>query len=409
MKTLLMAKSTRALCLIGAWGMSSLMGSASAQNFPITPAQQATAKDVAQRGVPLSDLAADAPERYTVKSGDTLWAISSMYLKSPWRWPELWGMNMQEVANPHRIYPGQVLVLERGPGGATLRIANGDSTQSSDGTPSSDETVRISPRTRYTSLLAAPLPTLRPGDIEQFLVEPLIVDATEFEKAPKIVSGKESRIVMASGDRIYARGPKDAPLLDDQPQVKHFRIYGSATPLLDPDTGKTLAYEAKFEGTASLVKSEVRTSATDADGKTVETVTAAALEITSTSAEVNIGDRLIDAPTWHVESYTPHAPATVMQSRIISVYGTAVTNAAQNQVVAISSGKLDGVDPGTVFAILKNGAHIDSAATKHQTLKLPDERIGLLMVFRTFDHVSYGLILQIVDGVRIGDRVVSPQ
>ena len=111
-----------------------------AQNYPITATQKATAKAVAQRGVPLSEIAANAPERYTIKSGDTLWAISRLYLKSPWRWPELWGMNIDQIRNPHLIYPGQVLVLERKDGYASLRL-DGDQTE--------PPTVRLQPRTRY--------------------------------------------------------------------------------------------------------------------------------------------------------------------------------------------------------------------------------------------------------------------
>src|SRR5574343_657275 len=129
---------------------------AQAQSFPITPAQKQTANEVAQRGIPLSELAANAPDSYTVKSGDTLWAISSLFLKSPWRWPGRWGMNLDEIKNPHRIYPGQILILERKDGLARLRVATpvGDSDM---------ETVKVSPRTRIEPLAANALPTLKPS------------------------------------------------------------------------------------------------------------------------------------------------------------------------------------------------------------------------------------------------------
>jgi len=412
----LMAKSTRALAILGALGSISgallLTAAASAQTLTVTSAERATANSVAHTGVPLAALATDAPDHYDVQAGDTLWAIAKLYLKSPWRWPELWGMNLQEVADPHRIYPGQTLVLERSDGRARLRIASNEPSDSfGNGSATDTQTVRISPKIRSTSLLAAALPTLRSSAIEPFLAEPLIVDTTEFELAPQIVAGKQSRQVMSSGDRIYAVGPTNAPVLDDQRTEKHFRIYGTAVPLRHPDTNLILGYEASFEGTATLIKGERHSNATDADGKITTTIIAASLDITASKGEINIGDRLLPELPFQIQTYTPHAPAHPIKSRVISVYGTAVTNAAQNQVVAISSGTLDGVDVGTVLAILKNGVPVPldgSDKPKGLEIRLPDERIGLLMVFRTFSHLSYGLILEITDGVTVGDRLVSP-
>ena len=140
---------------------ASLMApAASAQNFPISPTQRATAEQVAQKGVPIGELAPNAPDVYTVKRGDTLWAISGIYLLRPWRWPELWGMNLQQIRNPHLIFPGQKLYLEKKDGYARLRTSPGDADK---------ETVRLSPRTRYESLAGAALPTLPPHLIEPFL------------------------------------------------------------------------------------------------------------------------------------------------------------------------------------------------------------------------------------------------
>ena len=406
------AKSTRALLILGALSSTFILAPAWAQKFPISAEQRNTANTVSQTGVALSDLAPNAPDKYTVKTGDTLWAIATLYLKSPWRWPELWGMNIQAVQNPHLIYPGQVLVLERSGDRARLRMGSGDGdgdTSASD-TNTNNTVLHLLPKTRLTRLGDGPLQTLNPADIEPFLTEPLIVDKEEFEAAPHIVSGTEGRIVMASGDRAYARGPQNAPVLFEGSGAKRFRIYSAATPLLDPDTKKVLGYEAKFAGTAELAKEEVRTSATDADGKAVESVVAAAIDITSSTLDINTGDRLIPTHALQINNYVPHAPAASVQSRIVSVYGTAVTNAAQNQVVAITGGTAEGMDVGTVLAILKNGVVLPPERENPDgpEVRLPNERVGLLMVFRTFEHLSYGLILEIVDGVRIGDRLVSP-
>src|ERR1700761_3621504 len=150
------------LAALAAIGMGAT--TASAQNYPVTPQQRATAQQTAQAGVPVSELAPNAPDEYTVKPGDTLWAISRLYLRSPWRWPELWGMNIDEIHNPHRIYPGQVLYLDKTGGRARLTTPRG-------GAP--DGTVKLSPRTRFESLSGMALPTLNPSLIEPYLSEPI--------------------------------------------------------------------------------------------------------------------------------------------------------------------------------------------------------------------------------------------
>ena len=372
-----------------------------AQNYPITATQKATAKAVAQRGVPLSEIAANAPERYTIKSGDTLWAISRLYLKSPWRWPELWGMNIDQIRNPHLIYPGQVLVLERKDGYASLRL-DGDQTE--------PPTVRLQPRTRYESLADQALPTLRSSIIEAFLAEPIIVDEAGLKAAPRIVAAQDNRVLITRGDRVYARGPDGSPLLDDQAKDQNFRVFRNATPLKDPGTGEILGYEAQYVGKAVLARGEDTTNAEDGKGGSSQAVVPATIDIVGAKEEMRVGDRLVPEPPRQLQTYTPRAPADKVDGRIVSVYGNAVVNAGQNQVVTINKGSDDGMEPGIVLAILKDGARIVDKTDGNSTLmKLPDERNGLLMVFRTFDRVSYALILEITDGVRVGDRLINPR
>lgn len=412
----LMAKSkvatnmanTVTLAALATLASTTLLTPAWAQNYPITPAQQSTAQAVAQKGVPLSALAPNAPDSYTVKSGDTLWGISSLFLKGPWRWPELWGMNMEQIKNPHRIYPGQVLRLERNNGMATLRVDDGSGTGASD--DAGVGTVRVSPRNRVEALGDNALPTLKPSVIEPFLDEPIIVDAADFAQAARIVATQEGRVLLTRGDRAYVRGPEGAPVLDDQPQEKLFRVFRAATPLKDPDTGKVLGYEAVYAGRAKLISSETTSEETDSDGKLSTAPVPARIDILSAKQEMRVGDRLLPEPAREIRTYTPHAPQGAANGVIVSVYGSAVENAAQNQVVVINKGKQDGMDTGTVLAILKNGARvIDTEDSKRALLKLPDERNGLLMVFRTFEHLSYGLILTTTDGVRVGDRFSAPR
>ena len=375
-------------------------GTALAQNYPVTPQQRATAQQTAQAGIPISELAPNAPDEYTIKSGDTLWAISRLYLRSPWRWPELWGMNLDEIRNPHRIYPGQVLYLDKTGGRARLSTRRGGM--------GGDQTIRLSPRTRYESLSGMALPTLNPSLIEPFLSEPIVVDEGTLLAAPRIVAGNDGRVLLARGDRAYARGEVNSPLVETAGPIKTFRIFRNATPLQDPGTGEILGYEAQYLGKAQLQRGETVERSLEG-GKELTTVVPATIDIVAAREEMRAGDRLLPEPARQLLSYTPHAPTATFDGRIVSVYGNAVQFAAQNQVVAINKGLRDGIENGHVLAILKNGETIvDKTGGAKETLKLPNERIGLLMVFRPFDRVSYALVLEISDTPKVGDLLVNP-
>ncbi len=386
-------------------------------NLPITPEQTSTARQVAAAGVPLSELAPGAPDSYVVKRGDTLWDISKVFLRSPWRWPELWGMNLDDIKNPHLIYPGQVLYLEKRDGRARLvgsRSPDGGSTGDGAGgaadTQAGSGVVRLSPRVR-TGPALDPLTTLQTSAIEPFLAEPLIVEENELAAAPRIVSAGESRVVFARGDRVYARGPATAPLLDDQPKVKIYRIFRNATPLKDPDTGEILGYQAEFLGKASLARSETREEVRTQDGSVRSTPVPATIDIQSANSEMQVGDRMVPEAQREFLNFVPRAPATFAGGRVVSIYGrNSVAYASQNQIVVINRGRRDGMESGHVLAILKDGQRVvDTTDPARTMLKLPNERNGLLMVFRTFEKLSYGLVLDITDGVQVGDRLALPQ
>jgi hypothetical protein len=349
-------------------------------------------------------LAPDAPDSYTVKSGDTLWGISSLFLLSPWRWPELWGMNLEEIKNPHLIYPGQQLVLEKKNGRATLRTASAPNDESA------IPTVRLSPRTRSEGLGGA-LTTLQARAIEPFLAEPLIVEENELSFAARIVATQENRVMLSRGDRAYARGSNNAPLLDDQGnKTQRFRIFRNATPLKDSLTNEVLGYEAQFVGKATLYRGESTQETEGRDGVLSSSAVPATIDIVEAKEEMRVGDRMLPEPAREFLSYTPHVPTGPVNARIVSVYGSAVVNAAQNQVVVINRGRRDGLESGHVMAILKDGQRlIDKTDPQRAEIKLPDERNGLLMVFKTFEKLSYGLILDTTDGVRIGDRLITPR
>ena len=395
---------------MAAAALLSLSAGAQAQNFPITPGQQATAAQVAQSGVPVADLAPNAPDSYTVKPGDTLWAISGMFLKSPWRWPELWGMNLQDIRNPHRIYPGQPLFLDKSNGRATLRTRRAGG--SDDAQPG---TVRVSPRIRSELLADASIPTLLPQAIEPFLAEPLIVDELTFSQAPRIVATQEGRVLLSRGDRAYALGGYTGgdgpgrPLSERKGEPLDYRVFRNATALKDPTTQEILGYEAQYVGKAELVRGESSVQNPNRDGKLQPERVPATIDIVAAKEEMRVGDRLIPEPPRELRSYVPRAPSSPVAGQIVSVYGNAVAWASENQIVVINRGSRDGLERGHVMAILKDGERLrDKTDSALPDIKLPNERNGLLMVFRTFDRLSYALILQATDGIKIGDRFTNP-
>lgn len=400
--------SNTTLAVPTAWASSigvamALACTAAQAQYVTTPAQKATAQQVAQSGVALSELNPNAPDSYTVKPGDTLWAISGMFLKSPWRWPTLWGMNLQDIRNPHRIYPGQQLFLDKSNGFATLRTRSG-----AGNVPT--ETVRVSPRTRSSTLADESIPTLPANLLEPFLSEPMIVDEATFLRAPRIVATQD-RVLLARGDRAYARSQNEGDLSTAKGAPDKYRVFRNATPLKDPNTGLVIGYEAQYVGDADLVRGESLRDAKDKEGKPIKEIVPATIDIINSKEEMRVGDRLLPAPKREFSTYTPRAPERRIEGgRVVSIYGSAVNNAAQNQIVVINRGKADGMETGHVMAILKDRQEfIDRTDPEKPLIKIPDERNGLLMVFRTFDKLSYALVLQITDGVSIGDRLVNPR
>ncbi|WP_431049863.1 LysM peptidoglycan-binding domain-containing protein [Roseateles sp. L2-2] len=359
-----------------------------AGDFPITQGQRQTAQQVAQAGVPLSELAPNAPDTYTVKTGDTLWAISGLFLKSPWRWPELWGMNTEQIRNPHLIYPGQVLMLIKSDGRARLQLGRDVGAGGPGGT------VKLSPRVRAESLYDGSIAAIPQHLIEPFLNEAVVLNGNELAASPRIVSAQESRVWMAKGDLAYARGNLPA-------EATSFRVFREPRPLRDPDTKEVLGYEAVYVGTADLTRPGVA-----ANGKNVEVP--ATLTITLNRVEAQPGDRLAPVPERGYTSYVPHAPQGVVNGTIVSVYGDAIT-AGQNQIVALNKGRVDGMERGHVLALWHKGRIVrDPTTERREEIKLPDERHGQLFVFQVFDRVSYALILTAKEPVVSGDRFTQP-
>lgn len=395
-------------CVLGGGMAVALLSAAlpaGAQTMPVSPNQRATASQVAGAGVPLSELAPHAPATHTVRQGDTLWGISGLFLRSPWRWPELWGMNMAGIRDPHRIYPGQVLTLDTSSGRAMLKIQSGGEQDL--------PTVRVSPRTRYESVSEAAIPPVSLQAIEHFLAEMLVVDETVFASAPRIVSTQEGRVLLSRGDRAYARGVEgsgvEGGLTMDPDQPRLFRVFRNATPLKDPTTAEVLGFEAQYVGKARLVRGEVLREVVGKDGRMEVDIEPATIDIVSAKSDIRTGDRLIPEPPRDFSRFVPRAPVDSLSGQVVSVYGSSVKYAAQNQIVALNRGREHGMDNGLVLAVYKDGVRmVDRTDAQRTPIRLPDERNGLLIVFRTFDRLSYALLLNLTDGVKVGDRFANP-
>lgn len=428
------ATSALTLGLVAASVLTALPAFAqSAAKRPVTPQQRAIAQQTAAAGVPLSALSPNAPDEYTVRRGDTLWGISGRFLKSPWRWPELWGMNMQDIRNPHLIYPGQQLYLERVGDRAFLRAR-----RAGDGQVGS--TIRVSPRNRAEALDPNPLTTLPAHLIEPFLAEPLVVDDDTFQRAPRIVAlAEQDRILVGKGDRAYVRGPADAPLLSAPGLPTEFRIFRTAKPLKDPVSGEILGYEGQYVGRANLVRGESETelepgeaierrapstmpAAGDNSGEPAAAPAdeyarpdnvlpvPATVDVLSSKEEMRPGDRLIPEPPREYRNYVPHAPDIPVDARVVSVYGEGrIRYAGQNQIVVINKGLRDGMEVGQVLALQSNGKRVvDKTDGSREQIRLPDERNGIGMVFRPFERVSYVLVMEVTKPVEVGDKLINP-
>jgi LysM domain len=321
----------------------------------------------------------DAPERYVVVPGDTLWSIAQRYTDSPWRWSELWSLNKDEIKNPNRIYPGNVIVLDRASGRLSL----------------DSNTVKLSPQVRAESLGMAVIPSIPPNVIEPFLSRPLVIEPDGLDNAPAIVASDASRTVLEAGSRGFTRGMGGS-------KVSDWFMYRRGQPLVDPETKTTLGYEAIYLGTARVF----------------EAGEPAIIEITSVTREVFIGDKLVPAGKPQIPVYAPHAPSSTIQGQVIGLYGdrAQLAEAAIGAIISINRGKSQGVEPGNVLALYRLGTTVGVAegakygwtSKEGSDLKLPNERYGLAFVFRVFDRVSYALVMQASRPVNLNDVVQNP-
>jgi hypothetical protein len=334
----------------------------------------------------------DAPDQHVVVKGDTLWDISGAFLRNPWCWPQVWGMNRDEIRNPHWIYPGQIVYFDRARGRLSLnRPGAGSGSGDGRGDP---PVLRLSPQVRSESLEGGAVPAIPAGAIEPYLTQPLVVEADELAGAPRIVASQEGRVYLGEGDRVYVRG--------DIKGGASFQVFRPGNPLRDPQSGKLLAHEAAYLGSVKLVSAAK-------PGVDVHTFV-----VSNTLQEMGVGDLLVPAPPQPVRNYVPHPPLAPVDARVMSIYA-GVTYAGQSQVVTVNRGSIDGLDIGAVLQLYHLGKTVPDPESKgflgtgRSTLKLPDEQYGSLFIFRVFKNVSYGLIMQVTAPVQVGDVAKSPE
>ncbi len=319
-----------------------------------------------------------APDSHIVVKGDTLWDISAKFFKDPWKWPQIWGMNKDTIKDPHWIYPGDVIILDRAAG--TLRIGGGEKA-GSPSTASSGNVVKLSPRLRAQDSEHNAIPSIPFKDIAPFLSNVRVIEKNELAGAPALVGTNEQRVLMGMGDIAYARGMSEV-------KGSQWQIYRPGKELLDPDSKEVLGYEATYLGEAEVEKF--------ADLSTIK--------ITKSVQEINKGDRLIPASGEIASNYVPHTPEGKLSARVISIYG-GVSQAGQNAIITLNKGSRDGMENGHVLALYRKGEKVKENG---KDLSLPDMRYGLLFVFRTFDKAAYALVMQTRLPVELLDSALTP-
>jgi hypothetical protein len=284
-------------------------------------------------------------------------------------------MNREQIKNPHWIYPGQVVYLDRAAGRLRLGKPVGGTND-----------VRLSPQIRREALSA--INTIPASVLEPFLYQPIVLETDELANAPHVVSATRSHLLGAGSEKAYVRG--------DLQGEEHFQLYRPSVAVVDPETKKLLGYEYAYVGSAKLIK---------AADKPEEAHT---FFITKAKEEITDGDRLMPTPAKEVMRYAPHPPSEPVSGRVISVYD-GVALAGQNQTVLVNLGENEGMDVGTVLSLYRTGKTVVDKVDKNTVVTLPDEEYGTLLIYRVFKNVSYGIIMATTENTRIGDKAKSPE
>jgi len=360
------------------------------------------------------------PDRHVVVKGDTLWWISARFLKDPWLWPKVWQLNRSQIKNPHLIYPGDVIVLDLSSGQPQLKLLR--------------QTITLEPGVVVEPLDQAAISTIPLNVITPFLSQPLIIEKDQLAESPRIIAGPDNRVVLSTGTRVYINE------IEEDADLNWF-IYRPGDSLIDPDSKEVLGVEATYLGDLRVKKF----------GKP------ATAEVVKAKEEIFVKDRLVPSGDEVITNFTPRAPETQINGRLLKIYG-GLAEAGPESIVSINRGSQDGVEVGHVLAISRYGRIIkDPEPTKADKekaskaeanakpklkelnfdvssgedgktivnfekekkestpialepgyIKLPDERVGLMMVFRVFDRISYGLVMQANEPINTLDSIHNP-
>ena len=339
----------------------------------------------------------NAPDRHVVAKGDTLWDISAKFFNDPWHWPQIWGYNKDIITDPHWIYPGDVIYLDRMSG--TLRIGEASepaaatnlaaAKQISMPAAGSDNTNKktqsgndkLSPRVRANESGHDAIPSIPGGDIAPFLSRPLIIEENGLATGPTIVGTYEQRVLLSKEDIAYVSGlPDDKGLL--------WQVYRPGKTLVDPDSQEVLGYEANYLGNAEVQRFDKIST----------------LKITKAIQEIYKGDHLAYPADEVANNYLPRAPEEKIAARVISIYG-GVSQAGQYSIITLNKGRRDGLENGHVLALYRKGEELPG---QDEPIILPDVRYGLTFVFRTFEKVAYALVMQTRLPVELLDNALTP-
>ncbi len=346
---------------------------------PATTSAPATAPAPAPKTAPLP-VKQTAPVRYVVKKGDTLWSISAHFFSSPWLWPEVWYEN-HYIANPHLIYPGDVITLK---GGALTVSRNGTVVKST--LPFH----QLKPQITRTPLGKA-IPTIPYDEISDLLSKPRVMTAKAYDKAPYILRSVNGQMLAAAPDSVYVRGTG----LKDTNTGANFAVVRKEKPLYDPKDRTLLGYEVLYMG----------------HGRITATGDPSILKLTESTQEINPGNRLVKIESGTIPAQFPLlTPKSKINGQIIDVIG-GMGQVGQYQVVVLDRGSREHLEMGDVLAIERTGKRVNDpyaqAEMSHEVM-LPNQHIGQLVVFRVFDRVSFALVMHATQPVSIGNTVTNP-
>ncbi len=327
------------------------------------------------------DIRSDAPDRHIVVKGDTLWDISATFFKDPWKWPHIWGLNKESIKDPHWIYPGDVIYLDRNSGTLNFGDSGAGNTMPASGVGATGSAARLSPTVRVLASDHDAIPSIPAKDIAPFLTRPLVIEAGALDDAPTLIGAREGRVILGNDDIGFVKNlPADK---GDQ-----WQIYRPGKTFVDPDTDEVLGVEAIYLGNAEVTHF--------GDVSTVSVI--------NSVQEIYAGDRLVAPSADAVNAYLPRAPESKISASVISIYG-GVTQGGQNSVITLNKGARDGLESGHVLALYHKGEVVKSGG---ESYTLPDERYGLVFVFRVFNKVAYALVMQTKLPVQLLDRANTP-